>query len=308
MRTWPLIRDVVETKGACALVSVVEAEGSTPREAGARMIVTPDGLFGTIGGGTLEWRAIAAAQLLIARGGGTELVTHVLGPDLGQCCGGRVRLAIEAFGTIDLPRVAELAEREERGPFELRGRIAGTPFVETFGLERRCVCLFGAGHVGRALMLALAPLPFDVTWIDPRPGAFPKAVPANVTCHSESDPAAILSEMPQDTLVFVMTHSHARDLAVVEAALRSANVAATGLIGSASKRARFERRLAAAGVEPSRIAALICPIGVTGVGSKEPAAIAASTAVQILMLDERLRAAMVGASEPGGKRAGRGQS
>jgi xanthine dehydrogenase accessory factor len=308
MKTWPLIRDAIEAKDGCALVSVVETEGSTPRETGARMIVTPDGLIGTIGGGTLEWRAIAAAQELMAKSGGLELVTYALGPGLGQCCGGRVRLAIEAFGRGDLPRIGDLAKREERGPFEMAGRIAGAALVEKFGSEHRRVCIFGAGHVGRALMLALAPLPFDVQWIDPRPGAFPGAVPGNVTCSAEPDPASVVARAPAGALVFVMTHSHALDLAVVEAALRSVSIAATGLIGSASKRARFERRLAAAGIAPSRIAALICPIGVEGVRSKEPAAIAASTAVQILLLDERLRAAMVSVSEPGGKRAGRGQS
>ena len=160
--------------------------------------------------------------------------------------------------------------------------------VERFCDLRRPVWLFGAGHVGRALMLALAPLPFEVTWIDERADAFPAAVPANVRSLHSADPAGEVARAPAGALIVVMTHSHARDLAVVHAALAAGRFGYVGLIGSASKRARFTRRLRESGVPEACIAKLVCPIGVPTIGSKHPAAIAAGVAVQLLERDEAL--------------------
>jgi xanthine dehydrogenase accessory factor len=271
------------------MVSVTATQGSAPRDAGARLIVTPEGFHGTIGGGTLEWRAIAAAQALLGRGSATRISSHALGPELGQCCGGRVQLATEVFDKANLDMLREFAAREAEGRFTIRGRIASLDVVECFGDDRRRLYLFGAGHVGRALVLALAPLPFDVHWIDARPGAFPRAVPQNVTILAPEEPVGVLANPPLGSLALVMTHSHALDLAVTDAALRNLRIAYVGLIGSATKRARFEKRLREAGVDAERIAGLICPIGLTEIRSKEPAMIAASTAAQLLVLDERLR-------------------
>jgi xanthine dehydrogenase accessory factor len=267
---------------------VVRTEGSAPRDAGARLVVTPAGFHGTIGGGTLEWRAIAEAQGLLDRGAATKLSSHALGPDLGQCCGGRVQLATEIFNAASLPQLRDLAAREARGRFTLRGRIASLDIVESFGDDNRRLYLFGAGHVGKALVLALAPLPFDVRWIDARPGAFPGAVPRNVTLRDSAD----LAEAPEGSIVYVMTHSHALDLAITDQALRNPRIAHVGLIGSATKRARFVKRLREAHVAEARIDGLICPIGVSGIRSKEPAMIAAATAAQLILLDESLRAAL----------------
>ena len=133
--------------------------------------------------------------------------------------------------------------------------------VERFRDPRRPVWLFGAGHVGRALMLALAPLPFDVAWIDERADAFPAAMPANVRSVHSADPTGEVARAPDGALIVVMTHSHARDLAVVHAALAAGRFGYVGLIGSASKRARFTRRLRQAGVPEACIAKLVCPIG-----------------------------------------------
>jgi xanthine dehydrogenase accessory factor len=289
MKTWPLILKTLEAQGTCALVSVVTTQGSAPREAGAHMVVTRDGYHGSIGGGTLEWRAIAAAQAMLGPNEAARINSHALGPELGQCCGGRVELAMEAFTRDSIARVAELARRESEGPFTVARQIAGRIIEQGFGEDRRRVYLFGAGHVGRALVLALAPLPFDVHWIDPRPGAFPRAVPQNVTLHHVEEPVRALADAPQGSLAFVMTHSHALDLAIVDAALRDPRIAHTGLIGSLTKRARFEKRLKEAGVDAARIEGLICPIGIAGIASKEPAMIATATAAQILMLDEALK-------------------
>ncbi|MBC8037471.1 MAG: xanthine dehydrogenase accessory protein XdhC [Rhizobiales bacterium] len=283
MKIWAQILKTVETHGRCALVSVLSTQGSAPRDAGAHMVVTPEGYHGSIGGGTLEWHAIAAAQAMLAKGPSAKMTTHALGPDLGQCCGGRVSLATEVFDRSSIETARVLALREAQGPFTItRHNIA-----LSFGEERRRIYLFGAGHVGRALVLALAPLPFDVNWIDPRPDAFPRAVPPNVTLAASAD----LTETPEGSFVFIMSHSHALDLAITGAALRNAGIAHVGLIGSATKRARFEKRLREAGIAAERVDTLICPIGVPGIQSKEPAAIAAATAAQIIMLDEALRLA-----------------
>jgi xanthine dehydrogenase accessory factor len=289
MRVWAQILAAIETHGRCALVSVVKTEGSAPRDAGARLIVTPEGFYGTIGGGTLEWRAIAAAQAQLAGKPALKLSSHALGPDLGQCCGGRVQLATETFDRSAIADVRTLAERETKGRFTIKGRIPSLDVVESFGDESRRLYLFGAGHVARALVLALAPLAFEVFWIDPRPSAFPRAMPGNVRPVEALHPVSELKTAPEGSLVLVMSHSHALDLAITDAALRNPKIAHVGLIGSASKRVRFEKRLREAGVAEARIAGLICPIGLPGIRSKEPAAIAAATAAQLLVLDEQLR-------------------
>ncbi len=235
------------------------------------MVVTPLGYHGTIGGGALEWRAIAEAQAQMNEGPPRKMTAHALGPDLGQCCGGRVELETEVFTHNSLPVIRERAASEAENPF------AG----------QRTIIILGAGHVGRALVLAMAPLPFRVLWVDPRREAFPTVMPGNVTAHA-ANPLDIIATAPEGTLLFIMSHSHALDLAATDAALRNSNIAEVGLIGSATKRARFEKRLRDANVPEARISGLICPIGVPGIRSKLPAAIAAATVAQILVLDQRL--------------------
>lgn len=287
MKVWNLIARALETQGSCAMVSVTRAEGSVPREEGARMVVTAHGIHGTIGGGTLEWKALAEAQRLLGKPRQIRMLTQSLGPDLGQCCGGRVTLAIESFDTAALLAARDLAAREQAGPFALANRLPG--LAENFGERRRAVLVFGAGHVGRALILSLAPLPFDVTWADPRPEAFPAAMPQNVTGFA-GDPLEVVAAAPEGALAVIMSHSHALDLAVADAALRNPAIAHVGVIGSATKRVRFERRLVAAGVDKSRVAAMICPIGIGGIRSKLPAAIAVAVSAQLITLDEALSA------------------
>lgn len=170
---------------------------------------------------------------------------------------------------------------------------------ERFGDERRPLLLFGAGHVGRALVMALAPLPFAVTWVDARPEAFPRHVPGTVTLSGEADPEAVLTAAPDGAFVLGMTHSHPLDLAVVAAALKAGRFPYVGVIGSPTKRARFESQLRAAGHDEAAIAALVCPIGaIGGVTSKEPAAIAAMTAAELLVADEAVRHAALSTASP----------
>jgi xanthine dehydrogenase accessory factor len=296
MKTWALIEKTIKADSACALVSVIRAQGSVPRGTDAQMIVTPEGYHDSIGGGALEWRAIAEAQAMLGQGAGARIASHALGPDLGQCCGGRVDIATEIFAREELAVVADLAAREAKGPFVVTRNIAGRNVEQSFGEDRRNLYLFGAGHVGRALVLALAPLPFDIQWIESRPAAFPSVMPVNVTAFQLGDPTQALAHAAGASFALVMTHSHALDLAIVDAALRDERIAHVGLIGSLTKRARFEKRLAEAGVSRTRIDALICPIGIKGIASKHPAVIAAGVAAQLLMLDEALRLAKADAT------------
>jgi xanthine dehydrogenase accessory factor len=143
--------------------------------------------------------------------------------------------------------------------------------------------------VGQALVAALAPLPFNVTWVDPRLEVFPAAVPENVMPVQTEDPVAALRGAEPASFVLVMTHSHALDFDLVEAALKDMRFSYVGLIGSATKRARFTARLRQSGLSDARIGNLVCPIGLPGIQSKHPAAIAAATVAQMLIVDERLR-------------------
>jgi xanthine dehydrogenase accessory factor len=313
MLVWTLLCDLLRTHGRCAMVTLIEVKGSAPREAGARLLVLEDGGFrGTIGGGALEWRAIAAAQAALSRHRPLpEVSSAILGPDLGQCCGGQVKLLTEVFDSSDVAWIGEWAARETAASFatELmlgdahRRRLsdqAGSPgtvrleaarLIEIFGEQRRALLLFGAGHVGRALVLALAPLPFAVDWIDSRPGAFPSALPANVAHRLAREPAAALDSASASSFVLVMTHSHALDFDIVLRALQLDRFAFLGLIGSETKRARFASRLRAAGIAEAQLQSLVCPIGLSGISSKHPAVIAASVAADLLACDERLRLA-----------------
>jgi xanthine dehydrogenase accessory factor len=322
---WPTIERFLTEHGAAVLVTLAQSQGSSPREAGARMMVRPDGRFsGTIGGGALEWLALAEAQSMMAGPGASyRRLNKALGPELGQCCGGRVVVTLERFGAADLDRVTGLAAAERAGGFTTvaeQGRpmartvmartVAPAPdlaplvpspgpsyaqlpdgrIAERFGSDATAVYLFGAGHVGQCLVLALAPLAFAVTWIDPRAGAFPSHVPANVTCRTGNAPVSLLDQAPDGTFVAIMTHSHALDLDVAAAALKARRFAYVGLIGSATKRARFASTLRQIGMAGDDIDRLICPIGLTEIHDKAPAAIAASTTAQLLIRREAVSA------------------
>jgi xanthine dehydrogenase accessory factor len=257
MNQWAKIIAAVEAHGTAALVTVTNAEGSTPREQGAWMVVTTQGYHGSIGGGTLEWHAMAEAQALLGKPATYKTIRKNLGPDLGQCCGGRVDLRIESFDRASLTQLRDQASKHK----------------DNF----QHIHLWGAGHVGRALVLALAPLPFRLTWWDARANAFPTAVPQNVTCRF-----GVPSDMEVNAFVLVMSHSHALDFEIVDYALRNPSFSFVGLIGSQTKRARFLKRLRESGHDASSICRLTCPIGASNVKSKLPAAIAANVAVQLL--------------------------
>jgi xanthine dehydrogenase accessory factor len=237
---------------AAVLVTVLAARGSTPRESGCKMVVTEAAAHGTIGGGHLELKAIEIGRQILAGDLTTEgplLREFPLGPSLGQCCGGTATLLFE---------------------------IVRPP--------SRRIALFGAGHVGRALVKVMAELPCRITWIDSRANEFPADIPSNTATLVSAAPEYEVAALPPDSYVLVMTHSHQIDLAIVEAALRRGNFRYVGLIGSRTKRARFLRRLAQRGVTTDAIARLVCPIGVTDIAGKHPAEIAIAVAAQILQV------------------------
>ncbi|MEO9168209.1 MAG: xanthine dehydrogenase accessory protein XdhC [Aestuariivirga sp.] len=251
-------RAILASGQPAVLVSVQKAEGSTPREEGAAMLVTAQGFHGTIGGGTLEWLAMAEAQSLLGKEPSIRILTKSLGPDLGQCCGGRMTLRVETLTEVCLENI-----KDEEPPTHLN--------------------LWGAGHVGRALVMALAPLPFKITWWDVRDNAFPTFTPENTTCRLGSP------QDMQEGLVLVMTHSHALDFEVVDFALRQPHFAQVGLIGSNTKAVRFTKRLVEAGHGQDALSRFTCPIGSKTIRSKHPAVIAASVVVQLLEWQEMLK-------------------
>jgi xanthine dehydrogenase accessory factor len=245
------------------LVTVEETRGSVPREPGAWMLVFAHDVVNTIGGGHLEFDAIAQARARLAGAQGDAVLQFALGPSLGQCCGGVVRLRFERVGAADAPALDK--------------RLAP---------QRAPIGLFGGGHVGRALVHVLAPLPFEVMWIDSRDEIFPPDLPGNV--HAEhSDPVhAAVADLAPGSRVLIMSFSHAEDLDIVAACLERrrerGDLPYVGLIGSKTKWATFRHRLEQRGFSAEELAGVTCPIGLPGIAGKEPEVIAVSVAAQLL--------------------------
>lgn len=240
-------------------VEITATRGSAPRDAGTAMKVTAHDTEGTIGGGALEHRAIAEARRMLAEGAPDRRRTLPLGPGLGQCCGGAVTLHFgRAPRPVDTPLPA--GTRPDAGPGPARP-----------------LWLWGAGHVGRAVVAACPPGAFDLTWIDTATERFPAVIPAGVRAVPAADMPRLAQRSPLAAHHLIMTYSHEIDLALC-AALLARGFASCGLIGSATKWARFEKRLRALGLDPGAIA---CPIGDKARG-KHPDAIAAGVVAALL--------------------------
>lgn len=287
------------------MVSVLAAEGSAPRGAGTRMLVTADDLTGTIGGGALEFRAVEQARAMLGHAPGTWRVQdYPLGPLLGQCCGGRVRLLVEHVNARTLGWLAEAAEGRVLVSVLGAGGIArqvsdgpaaaisargdkpgeGARLAERIGGYRRPLFLFGAGHVGQAIARHAEGLPIRLAWFDVR--AEFASVPG-VTVVSDDAIEQCVAEAPDDAALVILTHDHALDYRLTRAALSRAPLAFTGLIGSQTKRARFMARLARDGVSAEARGRLTCPIGLPGVTGKEPDVIAVALLAQVLQLPQQ---------------------
>jgi xanthine dehydrogenase accessory factor len=257
------LRAAVAENGPVVRILIARAAGSAPRGAGTSMLVWHGGDCGTIGGGTLEHRAIREAWAILAEGRARQMRAIPLGPALGQCCGGVVGL-----------RIALLAQDPPAG--------------WVWPAARFTLHLYGAGHVGRAIVRLLVTLPCRVRWIDARDGGLPaEPLPAHIATEAltgDADPAevagAVAGAAPGDWHL-VLTHSHALDLAIVHAVLARGDAGWLGLIGSRSKRASFERRLRERGHDAAALAAIVCPIGLPGLVGKEPEVIALAVVAQL---------------------------
>jgi xanthine dehydrogenase accessory factor len=257
----PSLRALIEEGEPVVLVEVAAAKGSTPREAGTAMLVTGLRSEGTVGGGRLEWEATQRARAMLASGEPAATIRLPLGPAVGQCCGGNVTLELRRAGAADVDALAACeAKLAERLPL---------------------VLLFGAGHVGRALARALAPLPLRLRWIDSRAQEFPEPPLAGPELVLTEGWRAEVEAAPAGAAYFVMTYSHGLDFEICEAVLRRGDFAYLGLIGSRSKRARFEHGWRELGLDAALLARLTCPIG-GPLKDKRPPVIAALAAAQVL--------------------------
>jgi len=304
------------TRGeALAMATVVGAQGSTPREIGARMLVWPDRFTGTIGGGSLERQALDQARKLLAQAARRHaLQDYPLGPMLGQCCGGRVRLLVERIDAGSAPWLTAAARACDEGqPFRLQADIDGpdltrsvqpTAGAETANNSPRIpipdvrtlsepiapkkprLVIFGAGHVGQAVARAFAPLPFHLDWLASREDLRPEAGGTQASILEEDELEACVAAAPAGTLFAIFTHSHDLDYRLTRAALAKGDFGYLGLIGSRTKRARFESRLRDDGVTDADLTRLVCPIGIPTLKSKAPAVIAVSLAAELLALTE----------------------
>jgi len=285
------LRDAVARHGRVARVVVAATQGSAPREVGAAMLVWNGGQSGTIGGGALEWEA--AARALEAEG----LRRVPLGPGLGQCCGGAVTLLTEHYDATNLPEPRDGVIARGKGPMPLAikkmlasarnaaqdiklAHISGW-MVEPVSGSARPLWIYGAGHVGRALAAVLSPLPgFAITWVDTAADRFPDELPDGVTQLIAANPADAVAHAPDHAEHLILTYSHALDLELCHRIL-GRPFAFCGLIGSATKKARFRTRLRELGHSDAQISRICCPIGQKSLG-KHPQAIAVGVAASLL--------------------------
>ena len=244
------------------LVTVSSARGSTPREEGAFMLVSAAQCFGTIGGGQLEFMAIDNARALL-NGSGQPQMDVPLGPEIGQCCGGRTVLTFEQV----TPALAA----------NLESRLA----AESAAFPR--VMLFGAGHVGKALAIALSPLPLAVTVVETRADAL-DGLPENVTVKLAAMPESLVNDLPPGSAVVILTHDHSLDFLIARQALARNDLAYVGMVGSATKRATFKSWLAKETDGTVSVKKLVLPIGGNTVRDKRPAVIAALVAAELLTI------------------------
>ncbi|MBN9315589.1 MAG: xanthine dehydrogenase accessory protein XdhC [Devosia sp.] len=260
------LQSFLSTQPDAIVAELASVRGSSPREAGAFMLISAGAIAGTIGGGALEYMVIDRARQVLRNGEHRDDLDIPLGPEIGQCCGGRVDVALRRV-TPDLVRalVARLAAEDAARPH---------------------VFLFGAGHVGHALARALAPLPAHVHVVDTRPGELTD-LPDNVETLAVPMPEAVVRSAPEGSSYVILTHDHALDFLIGAEALQRLDAPYVGMVGSKTKRARFRSWYLDAGYPADRLERLVLPIGGRafpgGLGDKRPEVIAALAAAEILV-------------------------
>lgn len=247
--------------GPCALVTLSKTRGSTPRIQGTQMLVSRTSVLGTIGGGQLEYLATDAARALLADTEAKQEIAVPLGPEIGQCCGGHVTFTLALLNDETLADILSAQNAEQ----------AKNPHIY----------IFGAGHVGRALALAMLPLPFKTLLVDNRAEELALADAAIAQQHTLL-PEALVREAPAGSAFVVLTHDHALDFLITREALARTDAAYVGMIGSKTKRAAFHSWLKSESHEEPDLNDLVMPIGKTSLSDKRPAVIAAMVAAQIL--------------------------
>lgn len=249
MNNWiSALADLQRQGEACVLVTIIEERGSTPRNAGSKMVVSAQRIFDTIGGGHLEFKAMEIAREMLASSSlQPRLERFSLGASLGQCCGG-----------------------------------VNVLLFEPMGQPQAHIAVFGAGHVGRALVPLLASLPCRVRWIDSREAEFPAHLPEGVTQVLTEDVIEEVDNLPVGSYCVVMTHNHQLDLALAAAILKRGDFGYFGLIGSKTKRVKFEHRLRDRGFDAAALQRMRCPMGLTEVKGKLPMEIAVSIAGEVI--------------------------
>ena len=340
------LQHLMERDERCVLVTVAGARGSTPREIGAKMIVTASETIGTIGGGQLEYQCVKAACKWLQPDARVSTRSRVqrftLAANCGQCCGGVAEILFEEMAPSQSAWVARLAElhaadtaavmvtaRQSRAAAGKLIVTANDSIAFTDGLEpadavlaaaREAlhigsvakqsllavasnvelpvliepvlktdlhIMLFGAGHVGTACAGVFSMLDARVDLIDSRPGFAEAGHLGNIRPIECADPALVVDTAPPGSYYLVMTHDHALDFEICARVLQRHDAAYCGLIGSRSKRRRFEKRFRALGLHESEISGLTCPIGIDEINGKKPAEIAIAVAAQLLQLHER---------------------
>ncbi len=256
------IRDFLRREADCVLVEVTGAAGSTPRDTDAWMLVATECIFGTIGGGQLEYMAIDHARRALRQGLPAEPMNVPLGPEIGQCCGGRVGLAFTAMNTDLSTQLIARCDRE----------IAARPHVY----------IFGAGHVGDALAMALSLVPLRIVLVDTREEELSVSNIAGIETCLTAMPEALVRDAPAGSSFVILTHDHALDFLITAEALHREDAAYVGMIGSKTKRSTFKNWLSREIGRADLFNRLICPIGGTAVKDKRPAVIAALAAAEIM--------------------------
>lgn len=297
------LKKSLNTNEQLVLINVLRVAGSVPRQPGAKMIVTAQSQWGTIGGGNLEYSAINLARTRLRDG---QVSPHCevlsLGPSLGQCCGGRVELLFEVIDAQNSPHLMQprpaVVTRAISGvhttsfePFNSGTPVVAKPVIETVGdclflhepLHARLpsVWVFGAGHVGRSVVDQLKLLPCEIVWLDEREEMFADIEAGSVNVVCTDDITLELDRAPNDVTCVVMTHSHALDYELCRSIL-ARRFGFLALIGSTTKRANFARRLKHHGFDEAQIGRIVCPLGVGRLRSKHPHAIALSLALQLM--------------------------
>ncbi len=266
------IRDFLRRERAAVLVEVTGAAGSTPRDTDAWMLVSERAIFATIGGGQLEYMAIDHARRALRSGASAEPMNVPLGPEIGQCCGGRVGLS---FAAVTPALASDLIARSDK-------EMASRPHVY----------VFGAGHVGDALAMALSLAPLRVVLVDTREDELMASTVTGIETCLTAMPEAVVRDAPAGSSFVILTHDHALDFLIAAEALKRSDAAYVGMIGSKTKRATFKSWLLREIGKPDLFENLVCPIGGTAVKDKRPTVIAALAAAEIMT------AALVWAASP----------